>query len=54
MNATEPRAAAVEGMGGFRREFAAMHAATRRNPVVDRVRRHARLDALFALVHDNA
>ncbi len=54
MNATEPQAAAVESMGGFRREFAAMHAATRRNPVVDRVRRHARLDALFALVHDNA
>ena len=37
----------------FRSVFAAMHAATRRNPEVDRSRRQARLDALLALVHDN-
>ena len=31
-----------------------MHAATRRNPMVERNRRQARLDALLALVHDNS
>ncbi|MBI5900864.1 MAG: coniferyl aldehyde dehydrogenase [Rhodocyclales bacterium] len=37
----------------FRRQFDAMHAATRRNAAVTRAVRQARLDALFDLVHDN-
>ncbi len=54
MNATDPAAQSTAGTSAFRRGFDAMHAATRRNPAVDRARRQARLDALFALVHDNA
>jgi coniferyl-aldehyde dehydrogenase len=53
MNATDPAASAAESTTDFRRVFSAMHAATRRNPAVDRARRRSRLDALFALVHDN-
>jgi coniferyl-aldehyde dehydrogenase len=37
----------------FRRQFGAMHAATRRNAAVPRAARQTRLDALFELVHDN-
>ena len=58
MNAIEPAArqtsAQAAGAAAFPRAFASMHAATRRNPEVDRNRRQARLDELFALVHDNA
>jgi coniferyl-aldehyde dehydrogenase len=43
----------VAAAAAFKSTFAAMHAATRRNPEVDRGRRQARLDALLALVHDN-
>jgi coniferyl-aldehyde dehydrogenase len=38
----------------FNRVFERMHAATRRSPVVERSRRQVQLDALSALVHDNA
>ena len=38
----------------FRRQFDAMHSATRRNPAVTRATRQARLDALYALVHENS
>jgi coniferyl-aldehyde dehydrogenase len=58
MNANEPATGLVSGReagaAAFRRVFLAMHAATRRNPAVDRARREVRLDALLALVHDNA
>jgi coniferyl-aldehyde dehydrogenase len=57
MNAIEtalPDAAQQAGASSaFRRQFDAMHAATRRNAVVARATRQARLDALFDLVHDN-
>jgi coniferyl-aldehyde dehydrogenase len=57
MNAIEtalPDAAQQAGASSaFRRQFDAMHAATRRNAVVARATRQARLDALFELVHDN-
>ena len=54
MNASEPAAQSTAATAAFRRTFDAMHAATRRNPAVDRARRQARLDELLALVHDNA
>jgi coniferyl-aldehyde dehydrogenase len=58
MNAIEPATDAVTGqeagVGAFRDVFRTMHAATRRNPAVDRHTRQVRLDALLALVHDNA
>ena len=50
MNAIDPVADATV----FKRVFEAMHAATRRNAQVERSARKARLDALVALVHDNA
>lgn len=53
MNATEAAAQAADVMG-FKRVFERMHAATRRNPAVERSRRQVQLDALIALVHDNA
>ncbi len=57
MNAMEPpnlgAGAPVAAAAAFKSTFAEMHAATRRNPEVDRSRRQARLDALLALVHDN-
>jgi coniferyl-aldehyde dehydrogenase len=54
MNASEPAAQQQVDAPAYRRVFEAMHAATRRNPMVERNRRQARLDALLALVHDNA
>jgi coniferyl-aldehyde dehydrogenase len=58
MNASEAVAGAVAGQdvdsAGFGGVFRAMHAATRRNAGVARSRREAQLDALFALLHDNA
>jgi coniferyl-aldehyde dehydrogenase len=54
MNATEPLAHQDADAAGFKSVFEAMHASTRRSPVVERNRRQARLDALLALVHDNA
>jgi acyl-CoA reductase-like NAD-dependent aldehyde dehydrogenase len=54
MNASEPAAQQQVDAPAYRRIFEAMHAATRRNPMVERNRRQARLDALLALVHDNA
>jgi coniferyl-aldehyde dehydrogenase len=54
MNATEPLAHQDADAAGFKRVFEAMHASTRRSPAVERNRRQARLDALLALVHDNA
>ncbi|MDZ4255382.1 MAG: coniferyl aldehyde dehydrogenase [Sulfuritalea sp.] len=55
MNAIES-AARQEGAHtpAFERVFAGMHAATRRSSRVERGAREARLDALLALVHDNA
>jgi acyl-CoA reductase-like NAD-dependent aldehyde dehydrogenase len=58
MKAIEPASGVVTGRGtglaAFGRIFEAMHAATRRNAAVDRTGRQLRLDALLALVHDNA
>jgi coniferyl-aldehyde dehydrogenase len=54
MNATEPLAHQDADAAGFKSVFEAMHASTRRSPAVERNRRQARLDALLALVHDNA
>jgi len=54
MNASEPAAQQQVDAPAYRRVFEAMHAATRRNPMVERNRRQARLDALLALVHDNS
>ena len=58
MNASEAVAGAVTGQDadsdGFGSVFRAMHAATRRSAVVARSRREAQLDALIALLHDNA
>jgi coniferyl-aldehyde dehydrogenase len=58
MNAIEPvaRPTAIQDAEAeaFKRIFEGMHAATRRSPVVASSRRQARLDALLALVHDNA
>ena len=55
MNAIEPAARQqAADASAFKRTFTAMHAATRRSPVVERNRRQARLDALIALTHDNA
>ncbi len=57
MNAMEPANpganAPVADAPAFKSTFAAMHAATRRNPSADRDRRLTRLNALLALVHDN-
>jgi len=52
MNAIEP--AARQAAHDLGQVFDGMRAATRRNPAVERGLRQARLDALFALVHDNA
>lgn len=54
MNAGVPAADQVAHAAEFTREFERMHTASRRNPSVDRQHREARLDALAALVHDNA
>ena len=58
MNAIEPATGAVTepeaGFAAFNRVFRTMHAATRRSPVVKRGHRQVQLDALFALVDDNA
>ena len=58
MNAIEaaahPTAIQVAEAEAFNRVFERMHAATRRSPVVERSRRQAQLDALSALVRDNA
>jgi coniferyl-aldehyde dehydrogenase len=54
MNASEPAVQQQVDAPAYRRVFEAMHTATRRSPVVERHRRQARLDALLALVHDNA
>ena len=57
MNAIDPAIQQTASSGGdiraFRRQFDAMHGATRRNASVARASRQARLDALFDLVHDN-
>lgn len=52
MNAVE--SAAQTPQTAFGQVFQRMHAATRRTPMVERAVREARLDALLALVHDNA
>lgn len=54
MNATDPAARQESDAQDFAAVFERMHAATRRSPLVDRRTREARLDALVALVHDNA
>ncbi|MDO8787639.1 MAG: coniferyl aldehyde dehydrogenase [Sulfuritalea sp.] len=54
MNAIEPAAHTVADAETFTRVFERMHAATRRSALVERCVRQARLDALAALVHDNA
>jgi coniferyl-aldehyde dehydrogenase len=54
MNASEPAVQQPVDAPAYRHIFEAMHAATRRSPMVERNRRQARLDALLALVHDNA
>ena len=54
MNAIEPAAHQDTDATAFKRVFNAMHAATRRSPLVERSSRQARLDVLIALVHDNA
>ena len=57
MNAIDPAIPAAAAAAGdtsiFHRQFQAMHAATRRGAVVARATRQARLDALFALIHEN-
>ena len=52
MNAVE--SAAQTPQAAFGQVFRRMHAATRRSSSVERGAREARLDALLALVHDNA
>ena len=54
MNAIEQATEQVTDAGTFKRVFERMHTATRRNAQVARGTRQARLDALAALVHDNA
>ena len=58
MTAIEPAAhqsaPLVAGADAYKNRFARMHAATRRSSSVERGAREARLDALLALVHDNA
>ncbi|MCX7144989.1 MAG: coniferyl aldehyde dehydrogenase [Sulfuritalea sp.] len=54
MNANEAIARQLAEADTFKNVFARMHAATRRNAQVERSARQARLDALAALVHDNA
>jgi len=54
MNAIQQAAHKAADAEGFKRVFETMHAATRRSALVERATRQARLDALAALVHDNA
>ncbi|MDP2821318.1 MAG: coniferyl aldehyde dehydrogenase [Sulfuritalea sp.] len=58
MNAIEPATEQATEQAtdteAFKRVFERMHAATRRSALVERGSRQARLDALAALVHDNA
>ena len=54
MNALQAVADQRSDAAAFRQVFERMHAATRRSPVAERHVREARLDALLALVHDNA
>lgn len=54
MDAVESAAGQHACQAEFNRVFAHMHAATRRGPPAERRVREARLDALAALVHDNA
>lgn len=58
MNAIQPAARHATEQAAdataFRRVFETMHAATRRSALVERASRQAWLDALAALVHDNA
>jgi len=54
MNAIEPAAHTVADAETFKRVFERMHAATRRSALVECSIRQARLDALAALVRDNA
>ncbi len=54
MNAIQPKAHKAADAETFKRVFERMHAATRRSALVERAARQARLDALAALVHDNA
>jgi coniferyl-aldehyde dehydrogenase len=54
MNAIEPVTEQVTDAEAFKRVFERMHAATRRSALVERASRQARLDALAALVHNNA
>ena len=54
MNAIEPATQHVPEPTAFTTVFRRMHDATRRTPQVDRNSRQMRLDALAALVHDNA
>ncbi|MCX7156654.1 MAG: coniferyl aldehyde dehydrogenase [Rhodocyclales bacterium] len=54
MNAIEQQAQQNIEATAFRQVFERMHAATRRSAQVERATRQARLDALAALVHDNA
>jgi len=54
MNAIQTAAHKAADAETFKRVFERMHAATRRSALVERAARQARLDALAALVHDNA
>ena len=54
MNANESIARQLAEAETFKNVFERMHAATRRSAQVERSARQARLDALVALVHDNA
>jgi coniferyl-aldehyde dehydrogenase len=54
MNAIEQMAHSTADATAFKRVFDGMHAATRRSALVLRSSRQVRLDALMALVHDNA
>jgi coniferyl-aldehyde dehydrogenase len=54
MNANESAVHQSAETETFKNVFERMHAATRRNAQVERSARQARLDALAALVHDNA
>ena len=54
MNANEAVARQLAVAETFKNVFERMHAATRRTALVERASRQARLDALVALVHDNA
>ena len=54
MNANEAVVRHLAEAETFKNVFERMHAATRRSALVERASRQARLDALAALVHDNA